>query len=116
MKNLRSLLGPIAIIFGLALMRLLPHMPNFAPITAMALFAGTYLDKRYAFIIPLFAMLVSDYLLLYINPFGAHFFDFSHIYAPWMLFHSALPAVYFSFVLSALTGLWLRQHKTPVNI
>ena len=42
-------------------------MPNFAPITAMALFGAVYLDRRYAFIVPLAAMLISDYLLLYIN-------------------------------------------------
>lgn len=111
-----SLWVPTVIIFALALARLLPHMPNFAPITAMALFGGVYLEKRYAFIVPLLAMLISDYLLLYVNPFTTPMFNFSHVYSPLALFHSALPAVYLGFIISGLAGLWLKNHKTPVYI
>ena len=32
--------------------RLLPHMPNFAPITATALFSGVYLNKRLSLLAP----------------------------------------------------------------
>ena len=47
-----------------ALMRLVPHPPNFAPITAMSLFAGAYFTrKQFAFILPLLAMLISDLFL-----------------------------------------------------
>ena len=47
-----------------ALTRLVPHPPNFAPITAMSLFAGTYFTrKQLAFIVPLLAMLISDLFL-----------------------------------------------------
>jgi len=47
-----------------ALTRLVPHPPNFAPITAMSLFAGAYFTrKQLAFIIPLLAMLISDLFL-----------------------------------------------------
>ena len=47
-----------------ALTRLVPHPPNFAPITAMSLFAGTYFTrKQLAFILPLLAMLISDLFL-----------------------------------------------------
>ena len=49
----------IAVIF-----RLVPHMPNVTPITAMALFSGVYLNnKKLAFIIPLLAMFLSDLFL-----------------------------------------------------
>ena len=49
----------VAIIF-----RLVPHMPNVTPITAAALFSGVYFtNKKYAFIIPLFAMFLSDLFL-----------------------------------------------------
>ena len=116
MQKIRALIVPTGIIFALALARLVPHMPNFAPISAMALFGAVYLDKRYAFIVPLLAMLISDYLVLYINPFGSPIFNFSHLYAPWALYHSALPAVYASFLISGLIGLWLKNHKTPVYI
>ncbi len=47
-----------------ALTRLIPHPPNFAPITAMSLFAGAYFTrKQLAFIVPLLAMLISDLFL-----------------------------------------------------
>ena len=47
-----------------SLTRLVPHPPNFAPITAMSLFAGAYFTrKQLAFIVPLLAMLISDLFL-----------------------------------------------------
>ena len=47
-----------------ALTRLVPHPPNFAPITAMSLFSGAYFTrKQLAFILPLLAMLISDLFL-----------------------------------------------------
>lgn len=77
------------------LLRLIPHIPNVAPISAIALFGGTYLNKRYAIIIPLIAMFVSDIFL------G---------------FHASMPMVYTSFILTGLIGIWLRGHKTVYNI
>jgi len=54
----------LIIIVVAALMRLLPHLPNVTPVTAMALFSGVYFtDKRYAFFIPLLAMVLSDIVL-----------------------------------------------------
>ncbi len=47
-----------------ALSRLLPHPQNFAPITAMALFAAAQLpNRRLSFCLPLAAMLLSDVVL-----------------------------------------------------
>lgn len=47
-----------------ALTRLLPHPPNFAPITAMALFSGVFFDKKaLGFMVPLMAMIISDLFL-----------------------------------------------------
>jgi len=31
-----------------AVSRLMPHPPNFAPVAALALFGGVYIDKRFA--------------------------------------------------------------------
>ena len=46
-----------AIIFALAMFRLLPHLPNVSPVAAMALFGGAYFaDKRMALIIPFLAL------------------------------------------------------------
>ncbi|OHA72448.1 MAG: hypothetical protein A3A27_01900, partial [Candidatus Wildermuthbacteria bacterium RIFCSPLOWO2_01_FULL_47_18] len=42
--------------------RLLPHLPNFTPIGALALFAGAYLARKHwwGLLLPLFIMFVSD--------------------------------------------------------
>ena len=54
----------VAMIVAAAAMRLLPHPANFTPIGALALFAGAHFDdKRWAFIVPLAAMFLSDILL-----------------------------------------------------
>lgn len=77
--------------------RYLPHIPNFAPIAAMALFAGVYLNKKYALLVALVAMFISDI--------------FIGFYSPWLM-----TAVYGSFLLIGLMGLWLKYNKTLPNI
>lgn len=72
--------GPLllaALILVAALTRLLPHPPNFSPVAAIALFAGAYFaQRRWAFLVPLAALLVSDLVLaatmggLYASWFG----------------------------------------------
>lgn len=60
----KQLLTISAIIFALALFRLLPHWPNVSPVAAMALFGGAYFaDKRLAFIVPFVALFLSDLVL-----------------------------------------------------
>ena len=82
-----TLIGGI-ILIG-ALMRLMPHWPNFTPIAAMALFGGAYIQKKHlAFLIPLAALLISDLFL------GFH---------KWMI------AVYLSFALVVMLGMWLKS-------
>ena len=52
------------IVFVGIVSRLIPHMANIAPITAIALFAGAYfLDKKWGMIIPLLALFISDFIL-----------------------------------------------------
>lgn len=46
-----------------AALRLLPHIPNFAPIGAIALFGGALLAWRYAIWLPLGIMMVSDLVI-----------------------------------------------------
>jgi hypothetical protein len=73
-----------------ALLRLLPHWPNFTPIAAMALFAGTYFDrKQFAFAIPIAAMFISDLVI------GLH---------------ANMPAVYLSFAVTVLIGIAIRKN------
>ena len=48
------------IIFGI-LARLIPHPPNFSPVTAIALFSGLNLkNKKFAFLIPILILFISD--------------------------------------------------------
>jgi hypothetical protein len=78
-----------AILLG-ALMRLVPHWPNFTPVAAIALFGGAYISRKYlAFIIPIAAMLISDLFL------G---------------FHPYLLPVYGCFAVSVLLGIIIRKN------
>lgn len=52
------------IIIVSALTRLVPHLPNFTPITAIALFGGVYFtNKITAYALPLVIMVLSDFIL-----------------------------------------------------
>jgi len=56
----------IIIIFMLlaVLTRLFPHLPNFTPVTAIALFGGLYLSSKVlAYMLPLVIMVISDVFL-----------------------------------------------------
>jgi len=77
------------LILAAALSRLLPHPPNVAPITALALFGGVYLDRKHAFLVPLAALLISDYFI------G---------------FYAGMVWVYASFIAIGFIGIWLRKN------
>ncbi len=81
------------VVFGLVvvalLTRLLPHPPNFAPITSIALFTGFhFVNKRLALFIPLICMFLTDLIL------GVH---------------SLMPIIYLSFVLISMIGLKVKS-------
>ena len=80
-----------ALVVLAALSRLIPHPMNFAPITAIALFGGMYFDKRFAPVLPLLALLISDYFI------G---------------FYDGIMWVYASFIISVGAGMWLKSHKS----
>lgn len=104
------------IILSAVVIRLLPHAPNFAPIAAMALFGGTYLNKKYSLAIVFATMLLSDYLLLYVHPFSPQLINLSKIYPLTALLHSTTLFVYGSFMLISLLGIWIKEHKSAKNI
>ncbi len=90
-----------ALIFLAAISRILPHAPNFTPIGAMALFAGAYISNRFlAFVIPAFAMLLSDALM----GFNGWFFAEQTI------------AVYGTFMLITALGLTMQKNKGAVRV
>jgi len=63
-----------------ALSRLLPHPPNFAPIASLGIFGGAVVaNKKYALILPLGALLLSDILFeLFTDTRG--FYDISQTF------------------------------------
>jgi hypothetical protein len=114
MSKRETVIAVLALIVIGVVTRLLPHVPNFAPVTATALFCGAYLPRRLSILAPLIVLLISDYLLLYIDPFGK--VDFSTLYAPEVLWHNTLPYVYFSFGISAMVGWLLRTNRTALTV
>jgi hypothetical protein len=85
----------LIMIFAGAMMRLIPHWPNFTPIAAIALFGGTFLKRKdLAFLVPVAAMLLSDLII------G---------------FHSTMLPVYLSFIAIVGLGLILQKRLTVVN-
>ncbi len=87
--NMKEIITPrfmiiAGIILFAAVMRLVPHYPNFTPLAAIALFGGAHLGKRWlAFFVPLFALFISDLII------G---------------FHGFMIPVYVSFALVVLLG------------
>ncbi len=116
LKQRTQITMAITIIFSAVVMRLVPHIPNFAPMTAAALFGAAYLPKRYALLTPLIALAISDYLLLYISPFSHPIFNFSHLQPLGALFNGTTAWVWGSFMVSALLGLALRKKPGALRI
>ena len=116
MKFLKTFTSPLLVILAAALIRLFPHTPNFAPIGAMALFGGAYLNKKYSIIIVLLTMLVSDYLLLYVNPFSPTWINFSKVYPPTSLIHSSTLYIYGSFMIYYLIGRLIAKRKSVATV
>jgi hypothetical protein len=94
--------------------RSLPHAANFAPIAATGLFLGAYLGRG-ALPLTLLVLMISDYALLYVNPYGSP--HLSSVYAPWrLLYGESQVFVYGSFAMSALVGQVLKTHRTPTPV
>lgn len=75
--------------------RLMPHIPNMTPIGALALWSGTYGQKRWFIGLPLLAMLISDFII------G---------------FHHTMPYVYGSFLLIYGLGFLLRRNLSLPSV
>lgn len=116
MNRFRSLIIPLLIIFAAALLRLVPHLPNFAPIGAMAIFGGAYLSKKYSVPVVIAALLLSDYLLLYVNPFSPNWLNFKTLYPPTALIHSTTLFVYGSFLINVFIGWIIARYKSAPTI
>lgn len=100
-------------IVAAVILRITPHIPNFAPVTAIALFGGAYLSRKTAIFLPLAVIIISDYLLLYINPNGV---DFSKIHPVNSMLYSTTLFVWGSFLISSLIGIWIGKKKTVSRV
>jgi hypothetical protein len=95
-KNVRPL--ALSLTVAGALLRLLPHPPNFAPVGGMSLYAGARLRGWQAFAVPLLLMAVTDPL----RPEGSY--------------SIATPFVYLSFMISVWIGRRLQSTESPWRI
>ncbi len=95
----------LSTLLGMAMLRLIPHLPNFAPIGAMALFGGAYFSKKWqSFLLPLGALFISDIAINYI------------VYQKLVLFHSMWLWVYGSFSLIVCLGWYLLKRVNIKNL
>ena len=93
--NVRIVVITVIVLLA-AFSRLIPHLPNFTPIGAIALFGGAYfLNKKLALFIPFLAMLLSDLAI------G---------------FHGTMVAVYLSFIAIVGIGMLLRNKVKPLSV
>jgi hypothetical protein len=81
-----------------AVVRILPHPWNFAPVGAMALFSGAKLGRSWkAFLLPLVALFCGD---LFVGLYTL----------------KIMVLVYFSFSLSVLIGIAFRRRQSPLPL
>ena len=83
--------------------RILPfHIPNVTPLIAVALFAGAkFNDKKWAVIIPIVSLFISDAILSYQNHYD--------------LFHNTILFTYGSILLIIFLGRFLLNEKTKIG-
>ena len=91
-----------------AVTRLMPHPPNFAPITAMALFgAATLTDKRVALLTPLLALFISDVGIEAMHRMG--------LILSWGIY-PGMWVTYTAFLLITVIGFLLRHRRSVSTI
>jgi hypothetical protein len=97
------------IILLAAASRMLPHPPNFAPISAMALFGAAYFDRRFlAILVPFVATWLSD---LFINNV-----IYAKYYTEFTWFYEGFIWTYGSYLLIGIFGLLMLRKVTTIRI
>jgi Family of unknown function (DUF6580) len=115
--NHSRILAILSAILVAAVLRLVPHPPNFTPIGAMALFSGAYLGRRaIAFAAPLGALLLSDLVLGFYHGQATIYFSVALIVMIGMValsrvspFRVGAAAIFSSVLFFVITnfGMWL---------
>lgn len=88
---------PILLIASCIVLRIVPHPPNFAPVGAVAVFAGRTMKPAAGIAAVLVAMFVGDVALAYLRGYPA--------------VSAVTPFVYAGFVAQALLGKALRKRR-----
>lgn len=96
-KSDRHFTAFLWIVLGI-LGRLIPHPPNMAPMTSIALFGGSQLSRSRAFAVTTLTMIASDMLLALAEGHP--------VFGTWSLF------TYSGFALIVVAGMWLRTNPT----
>jgi hypothetical protein len=97
---------PLAIVMTVlaALVRLVPHPPNFTPIGGVALFGGARLRGWQAYVVPLLALVITDPIR-------------SRLEGGFPAYSAMTPIIYASFLISVFLGrTFLRNTNNPVRI
>ena len=103
-----SYLTIIVLILFASFSRIIPHMPNFTPIGAMALIGGAYLKNKYhALFIPIASLWLSDLVL--------NNFIFS-IYSDFTWFYPGFLWQYTSFILITIIGYFFLKKVNFKNV
>lgn len=97
MSNKTKIIIAVLVVMLAAASRLVKHPFNFAPVAAMAIFAGCYLGKKWAVILPVASMVISDYFI--------GFYD-------WQV----MVSVYLGIALAFVIGWHLKKRKKWHNV
>ena len=87
----KYLIPTFLIALGIAC-RFLPHLPNFTPIGAIAIFGALYLPKQWSILLPIGALFISDIFIGFYS---------------WPIMLS----VYIGFILMGTMGLLIKKNK-----
>lgn len=91
-----NLLFIYSIILLGAFSRFIPHPPGFTPIGALGLFSGTYINKQWAWLIPITILLIGDVITGFYEPI-------------------IMLSVYISFAFTACVGRLLLSRRLTVT-
>ncbi|MDB9712524.1 hypothetical protein OAA78_02440 [Flavobacteriaceae bacterium] len=119
-KNKKILFITLFIIVT-ALMRLIPHPPNFVPITAIAIFAGVKFNNIIlAYIVPVSIMLISDFFIgfssisLFVYLAFILITSYSYLIKKYSIINILLSSIIF-FIITNF-GVWVLPGGYPNNI
>ena len=97
------------LILAAAISRLIPHPYNFAPIGAMSIFGAAYFtDKKFAFLLPILGLFISDLLINNIL--------YSGYYSSFTLFTPGFGWTYGAMMLIVIAGFFIMKKVNVTRV